>query len=46
MATCGLSTEELLAYRYRIEPLPEFVNMDLVYDAVLEGGWDAKTCMD
>lgn len=46
MATCGLSTEELLAYRYRIDPLPEFVNMDLVYDAVLEGGWDSKTCVD
>lgn len=46
MVTCGLSTEELLAYRYRIEPLPEFVNMDLVYDAVLEGGWDPKTCVD
>lgn len=46
MATCGLSTEELLAYRYRIDPLPEFINMDLVYDAVLEGGWDPTTCTD
>lgn|GEM_PF-2154447 len=44
MFACGLSTEELLAYRYEIEPLPEFENMDLVYDAVLEGGWDASTC--
>ncbi len=46
MTTCGLSTEELLAYRYRIEPLPEFMHMDLVYDAVLEGGWEPGSCMD
>lgn len=46
MTSCGLSTEELLAYRYRIEPLPEFMHMDLVYDAVLEGGWEPATCVD
>lgn len=46
MATCSLSTEELLAYRYRARPLPEFENMDLVYDAVLEGGWDPRSCAD
>ncbi len=46
MISCGLSTEELLAYRYRIDPLPEFMHMDLVYDAVLEGGWEPETCAD
>lgn len=46
MATCGLSTEEVLAYRYGVEPLPEFMHMDLVYDAVLEGGWEPATCED
>lgn len=46
MTSCGLSTEELLSFRYRIDPLPEFMHMDLVYDAVLEGGWDPTTCVD
>ncbi|MBV1861246.1 MAG: M15 family metallopeptidase [Nannocystaceae bacterium] len=46
MTSCGLSTEELLAYRYRVQPQPEFMHMDLVYDAVLGGGWDPETCAD
>lgn len=46
MHTCGLSTEELLAFRYHVDPLPEFINMDLVYDAVLEGGWKPATCVE
>ena len=46
MYSCGLSTEELLAFRYEIQPLPEFMHMDLVYDAVLEGGWEPATCVD
>ncbi len=46
MNACSLSTEELLAFRYQIEPLPEFIRMDLVHDAVLEGGWDPTTCAD
>ncbi len=46
MHSCGLSTEELLAYRYQIPDQPEFMHMDLVYDAVLEGGWDPRSCQD
>lgn len=46
MHSCGLSTEELLAYRYQVPDQPEFMHMDLVYDAVLEGGWDPDTCAD
>lgn len=46
MTSCSLSTEELLAYRYGAPPLPEFMHMDLVYDAVLEGGWEPATCVD
>ena len=46
MYSCGLSTEEVLAFRYQIPPLPEFMHMDLVYDAVLEGGWEPAACVD
>lgn len=42
--TCGLSTEEVLAFRYGKPAQPEFMHMDLVYDAVLEGGWDEMSC--
>jgi hypothetical protein len=44
MVTCELSTEELLAFRYGAPPLPAFSEMDLVYDAVIAGGWTPATC--
>jgi len=44
MVTCELSTEELLAFRYGRPPLPEYAEMDLVWDAVIAGGWTPATC--
>ena len=44
MVACELSTEELLAFRYGRAPLPEYAEIDLVWDAVVEGGWTPDTC--
>ncbi|HET6584098.1 MAG TPA: M15 family metallopeptidase [Nannocystaceae bacterium] len=44
MYTCELATEELLAFRYGVEPLPEYADIDLVYDAAIAGGWTPATC--
>jgi hypothetical protein len=44
MRTCELSTEELLAFRYGTVPLPEYAEMDLVYEATLAGGWTPASC--
>jgi hypothetical protein len=44
MHTCELSTEELLAFRYAIPSLPQYSEMDLVYDGTLAGGWVPATC--
>ena len=46
MHACNLSTEELLAYRYRFGALPKYADLDLVYEAQFEGGWNPDTCMD
>ena len=46
MHACNLSTEEALAYRYRFGVLPVYADLDLVYEAQLDGGWNPDTCAD
>ena len=46
MHACDLSTEEFLSYRYDLGPLPPYPELDLFYDAQVEGGWTPTTCLD
>lgn len=44
MFTCELGTEELLAFRYGVPPMPDYADIDLVYDGTLADGWTPETC--
>jgi zinc D-Ala-D-Ala carboxypeptidase len=44
MFTCELATEELLAFRYGVPPMPDYADIDLVYDGTLADGWTPDTC--